>query len=171
MHDVCICSCVNDDDVVCISGCIDDDVFTAVCCLTVLMTPATLSHSKWGSDRSSKVSRNKKNRFLFAFKLDMCIIHLTFCGMYFSGLIYMYTSCTFTQCYERIQRHILRELQIIITQQQYNSDFSVVESHYNRKIMYVYIYIYMHVHACVRIQFLYIHTCMCVPVLLYRMFQ
>ena len=84
MHDVCISSCINDDDVVCTSGCIDDDVFTALYCLTVLMTPATLSHSKWGSDRSSKVSRKKK-LFLFAFKLDkiMYIIHFTFCGVYF----------------------------------------------------------------------------------------
>ena len=62
MHDVCISSCVN-DDVVCISGCIDDDVFTAPYCHTVLMTLATLSHSKWGLDRSSKVSMSKKIAF------------------------------------------------------------------------------------------------------------
>ena len=38
---------------------------------------------------------------------------------------------------------------MIITQQQYNSDVSVVESHYNRKIMYVYIYIHVYMHAYV----------------------
>ena len=48
---------------------------------------------------------------------------------------------------------------MIITQQQYNNDVLVVESHYNGMIMYVYIsmYIYMYIHACVHIQSLYVH--------------
>ena len=99
MHDVCICSCVNDDDVVCISGCVNDDVFTAVCCLTVLMTPATLSHSKWESDRSSKVSRNKTLLFVC---FQVGYVHNTFYILwcvYFWPHIHVYIMYVYTMLY------------------------------------------------------------------------